>query len=257
MHLLRIQSSLSKQQFLWTTAKPKLVNTQSCEYTQSVSYHTLWKRLISDRKVTSCVYGFSSTTPCTYIKVYFCFDPLCLAKILVFLLQWIPRLCRRLRLCLQRTAVRRGTVRKASTSCTWNLQTNPGRQIWSIKLGSGMLPARSNSTGETQSTQFNRLGRSSTVPNRGLWGSAGEQGGKTWGGESGRRNEAERSEENTVWAPSWLCLHLGKPIPRGHLPPAHSVPTTWEKHRQELTSKEFQDQVPTSYMSQRVLPRKR
>lgn len=57
----------------------------------------------SDRKVTSCVCGFSvpSTTPCTYIKVYFCFDPLCLAKVLVFLLQWIPGLCRCLWLCLR------------------------------------------------------------------------------------------------------------------------------------------------------------
>lgn len=38
-------TSQSKQQFLWPTAKQKLLNTQSCEQTHSVSHHTLWKRL--------------------------------------------------------------------------------------------------------------------------------------------------------------------------------------------------------------------
>lgn len=95
-------TSLSKQQFLWTTAKQKLVNTQSCAYIHSLSTH-YGKGYPSDRKVTSWVRGFSvpSTTPCTYIKVYFCFDPLCLAKVLVFLLQWTPGLCRHLRLYLR------------------------------------------------------------------------------------------------------------------------------------------------------------
>lgn len=94
--------------------------------------------------------------------------------------------------------------------------------MWEVR----MLPARSDSKAESRSNVHQKEKEKHNSWMRTIKRRAGWLEGKSWGG---RRNMADRSQESSVQAPSWLCQHLEKVYFQRYLPSAHSTPTSWEK----------------------------
>lgn len=94
--------------------------------------------------------------------------------------------------------------------------------MWEVR----MLPARSDSKAESHSNVHQKDKEKHNFCKRTIKRRVGWLEGKSWGG---RRNMADRSQESSVQAPSWLCQHLEKAYFQRYLPSAHSTPASWEK----------------------------